>query len=70
MYHGESVNLHRGIQRFDEGTRGYPFDKGTSSNPFAEENEMLDMLHDLQALIEHEEGMEQGLEMTCHLIVV
>ncbi|KAA0066392.1 uncharacterized protein E5676_scaffold602G00520 [Cucumis melo var. makuwa] len=37
--------------------------EGTSSNPFSEDNEMLGMLHDLQASIEHEEEIvEEGLE--------
>ncbi|KAA0047495.1 CACTA en-spm transposon protein [Cucumis melo var. makuwa] len=54
MYHGEPVNLHRGILRFEEGTsNSNPLDEKTSSNPFPEENEMLGMLHDLQAPIEH-----------------
>ena len=35
VYHGEPVNLHRGTQKFD---------KGTSSNLFSEENEILGML--------------------------
>ena len=46
VYHGEPVKLHRDIERFDE---------ETSSNSFHEENEMLGMLNDLQAPIEHEE---------------
>ncbi|TYK26462.1 (R)-mandelonitrile lyase 1-like [Cucumis melo var. makuwa] len=54
MYHGEPVNLHRGIPRFEEGTNNSnPLDEKTSNNPFPEENEMLGMLHDLQAPIEH-----------------
>ena len=44
VYRGEPVNLHRGIERFDE---------WTSSNPFNEEDEMFGMLNDLQASIEH-----------------
>ena len=51
--------MDRGIERFDEGT---PFHEGTSSDPFFEDNEMLGMLHDLRALIEHEEEIEEGLE--------
>ena len=46
MYHKEYVNLYRGIEKFDE---------ETDSNLFPKDNEMLGMLHDLQALIEHEE---------------
>uniref|UniRef100_A0A9I9EFK1 Transposase-associated domain-containing protein n=1 Tax=Cucumis melo TaxID=3656 RepID=A0A9I9EFK1_CUCME len=51
--HGEPMNLHKGIKSFDE---------GTSSNHFNEEDEMFGMLNDLQALVEHEEEMEEGLE--------
>ena len=35
-----------------------PFDEETSSNLFDEEDEMFDMLNDLQASIEHEQGIE------------
>ena len=56
------MNLHRGIQRFDEWTNIYPFDEGTSSNPFPKENEMFGMFHNLQASIKHEEEMEECLE--------
>ena len=62
VYHGEPVNLYRGIERFDDGTSSDPFYEGTSSNFFHEENEILGMLHDLQAQIEHEEETEEGLE--------
>ncbi|KAA0032852.1 uncharacterized protein E5676_scaffold799G00140 [Cucumis melo var. makuwa] len=73
VYHGELVNLYRGIKRFGEGTSSDPFREGTSSdpfhiegtssNPFSEGNEMLKVLYDLQALIEHEEATaEEGLE--------
>ncbi|KAA0041993.1 uncharacterized protein E5676_scaffold306G002250 [Cucumis melo var. makuwa] len=46
------------------GTSSDPFYiEGTSSNPFSKDNEMLGMLHDLQAPIEYEEEMaEEGLE--------
>ena len=47
------MNFHRGIERFDE---------GTSSNHFDEEDEMFGILNDLQALIEHEREIEEGLE--------
>ena len=62
MYHGEPVNLHRGIEDFDEGTSNNSFDERTNINPYHEENEMFDMLNDLQALIEHEEEIDEGLE--------
>ena len=72
MYHKELVNLYRDIERFDKGTSSDPFHErtncnpfhieGTSSNLFSEDNEMLEMLHDLQAPIEHEEETaEEGL---------
>ena len=62
VYHRELVNIHRGIQRFDEGTSSNPFDEGISNDLFSKENEMLGMLNDLQAQIEHEEEAEEGLE--------
>ena len=73
MYHEEPVNLYRGIERFDEGTSSDPFHGGTSSGPFhieetssnmfSKDNEMLEMLYDLQAPIEHEEEtMKEGFE--------
>ncbi|KAA0045946.1 (R)-mandelonitrile lyase 1-like [Cucumis melo var. makuwa] len=40
VYHEELVNLHKGIERFDEETSSNPFDKGTSNNHFHEENEI------------------------------
>ncbi|KAA0043014.1 GDSL esterase/lipase [Cucumis melo var. makuwa] len=43
-------------------TSNDPFHEETSSNPVPEDNEMLGMLHDLQAPIEHEEETEEGLE--------
>ncbi|TYK13640.1 (R)-mandelonitrile lyase 1-like [Cucumis melo var. makuwa] len=59
VYHEESVNLHKGIERFDEGTSSNPFDEGTSNNHFHEENEISDMLNDLQTMIEHEEETDK-----------
>ena len=56
------MNLHKSIQKFDEGTNSNPFDEGTSSNPFLKENEMLVLRSDLQASIEHGEETEEGLE--------
>ena len=57
------MNLHRAMHRLDEGTSSCnPYDQGTSSNTFSKENEMLGMLHDLQADIEHVEEMKKGLE--------
>ena len=58
VYHEELVNLHKGIERFDEETSSNPFDKGTSNNHFHEENEISGMLNDLQTMIEHEEETE------------
>ena len=37
VYHGEPVILHRGIQRFDEGSSSNPFDEGTCNNHFPNE---------------------------------
>ena len=37
-------------QRYEETSSSNPFDEGISSNSFPKENEMLSMLHDLQAL--------------------
>ena len=63
VYHGEPVNLHRGIQRFDEGiSNSNFFYEETISNPFPEENKMFSMFHDLQASIEHVEEINEGLE--------
>ena len=66
------MNLYRGIERFDEGTSSDsflegtssdPFYEGTGSNSFSEDNEILRMLHDLQAPIEYEEEtMKEGLK--------
>ena len=58
------MNLHRDIQKiFYEGTSGGNlFDEGTNSNHFSEEKKMLGMLHALQALIEHVEESEEGLD--------
>ena len=54
VHHKESVNLYKGIERFDEETSSDPFHERTGSNPFSVDNEMLGMVHDLQAPIEHE----------------
>ena len=63
VYHGEPVNLHRGMESPDEWTSSsYLFNEGTSSNSFYEENEMLGKSHDLQDGIEHIEEMENDLE--------
>ena len=56
------MNLCRGIERFDEGISSDPFHKGTNSNHFPEDNELLGMLHNLQAQIEHKEETKEGLE--------
>ena len=61
MYHGKPINLHRGIENFDE---------GTSSNPFPKEEEMFGMLNDLQAPIEQEEEIEECRlenEISCNI---
>ncbi|KAA0040156.1 GDSL esterase/lipase [Cucumis melo var. makuwa] len=61
-----SDHFHEGTSSdpFHEGTSSDPFHiEGTSSNPFSKDNELLGMLHDLQALVKHEEEtMEEGLE--------
>ena len=36
LYHGDIVNLHRVVERFDGRTSSNPFDEGTSSNPIDE----------------------------------
>ena len=54
VHHKESVNLYKGIERFDEETSSDPFHERTGNNPFSEDNEMLGMVHDIQAPIEHE----------------
>ncbi|KAA0033529.1 uncharacterized protein E5676_scaffold104G00900 [Cucumis melo var. makuwa] len=73
VYHGEPVNLYRGIGRFDEGTNTDPFHEGTSnnsfhiegtsSNMFYEDNEMLRMLHSLQSPIEYEEETTEEVDL-------
>ena len=47
------INLHKGIESFDE---------EASTNLFHEENEILGMLNDLEASIEHEKETKKGLE--------
>ena len=52
------------MQRFDGGiSSSIPFDEGTSGNQLTEENERLDVLHDLQVGIEHVEEMKEGLDL-------
>ena len=70
------MNLYRDIERFNKETNSNLFQDGTSSdlfhiertssNPFSQDNEMLGMLHDLQAPIEYnketaEEGLKNGM---------
>ena len=72
MYHGKPINLHRGIENFDERNSSNPFDEGTSSSHFHEEYEMFGMLNDLQAPIEQEDEIEEGRlknEMSCNIEV-
>ena len=60
MYHGESVNFNTCTENFGERTSRNPFDEGTSSSHFHEEDDMFCMLNDLQAPIEQEEKTEES----------
>ena len=73
VYHKEIVNLYRGIERLDEGTSNDSFHeetsndpfhiKGTHSNLFHEDNEMLEMLNDLQDSIEHDKEIMEETDL-------
>ena len=53
-------------ESFGEGTISNPVDEGINNNPFHEEDEMLDMLNDLQAPIEHRgnEGLKNEISFS------